>query len=488
MNLFKSILMKKIVAVLVLGLVLIACSTDTSNRSVKDFVSAFLNENESIIVFGSAELNTILDKSDYVNQPKVGAFFKSPVEMLRSSFNLDSPAFYAVEGPMIDNNPTAVYVFVEVKNVDTLKANLTKNGFDLINKGDMDYLVDGDMSLGIEGKLAIIVIKHGDYVGEDVLAAAFKKSKGDVGTGKMHEILADKSDIVMALNVSSLYGTSNTDLKKLSKEKQDELKAMLKDSYIENKIQFENGEVIFETKNHFSKALSDRLFFNSNATAPIVAKLGSGSPRFGFSMNLDMKKLQSFIDDYSPEVLEGLSESLGGPFTLAMMASGNDLSKILNGQVGLVMVGEPGANGSMIPDFNFYVGLGDKGKALGELGKSFLAEQFAQVDVTADGLVGYSSVEFLPSSSSKLNLPAGCENFGKKSISGFINLEGMDMSGFDLEGEAKLIELVKYATFEYDATGGRIVLKAKDGKENVLKQAIQKIIKEMEGKISGLSF
>lgn len=487
MNLIKSKSMKKIVAIVVLGLVLIACSADTSNRSVKDFVSAFLNKNESIIVFGSAELNTILEKSDYANQPKVGVFLQSPIAMLRSSFNLDTPCYYAVEGPMVDNNPTAVYVFVEVKNADSLKMNLTKNGFDLINKGDMDYLQDGDMSLGIEDKLAIIVIKHGQYAGEEVLAEAFKKSKGEVGTGKMNEILSNKSDVVMALNVSSLYGTSNTDLKNLSKEKQEELKAMLKDSYVENKIRFENGEVVFETKNHFSKELNDRLFFNSNPNAPIVAKLGSGTPRFGFSVNMDMKKMQQFMDDYSPEVLAGLSEDLGGPFTLAMMASGNDLSKIFNGQIGVVMVGEPGANGSMIPDFNFYVGLGSKGQALGELGKSFLEEQFAQVDVTADGLAGYSSVEFLPSSSSKLNLPAGCENFGKKSISGFINLDGMDMSGFDLEGEAKLIELVKYATFEYDANGGKIVLKAKDGKENVLKQAVQKIIKEMEGKISGLT-
>lgn len=479
--------MKKIVAVLVLGLVLIACSTDTSNRSVKDFVSAFLNGNESIVVFGSAELNTILDKSDYANQPKVGAFLKSPIEMLRSSFNLDTPAFYAVEGPIVDNNPTAVYVFVEVKNADTLKANLTKNGFDLVKKGNMDFLQDGDMSLGIENKLAIIVIKHGDYKGEEILASAFKKAKGEVGTGKMNDILADKSDVVIALNVSSLYGTSNTDLKNLSKEKQEELKAMLKDSYVENKIRFENGEVIFETKNHFSKELSDRLFFKSTAGAPIVAKLGSGTPRFGFSMNLDMKKMQSFMNDFSPEVLEGLSENLGGPFTLAMMASGNDLSKIVNGQLGIVMVGEPGKNGTMIPDFNFYLGLGDKGKALGELGKSFLEEQFAKVDLSTDGLSGYSSVEFLPSSSSKLNLPKGCENFGKKSISGFLYLEGMDMSGFDLEGEAKLIELVKYATFEYDANGGSIVLKAKDGKENVLKQAIQKIIKELEGKMSGMT-
>ena len=110
----------------------------------------------------------------------------------------------------------------------------------------------------------------------------------------------------------------------------------------------------------------------------------------------------------------------------------------------------------MIPDFNFYVGLGSKGKAFGELGKSLLEEQFARIDLSGEGLSGYSSVDFIPSNSAKLNLPKGCENFGKKSISGFLNLDGMDMSEFDLEGEAKLLELVKYITFEYDANGGSI--------------------------------
>lgn len=479
--------MKKFFATIVLGLILIACSSDTSNRTVKEFFSAFLNENKTIFAFGSAELNTILDKTDYKNQPKVGAFLKSPVDMLRNSLNLDTPVFYAVEGPIVDDNPTAVYVFLEVKNADSLRANLTKNGFDLEKKGEMDFLQDGDMSIGLENKLAVIIIKNGEYDGAKLLATTFEKSKGDVSEGKVEEILSKKGDIVLGMSFASLYETSNTDLSSLSKEKQAELKAMLKDSYIENLVKFENGEVIFETKNHFSNELKSKLFLKSNASAPIVAKLGQGTPRFGFSMNLDMKKMQQFMEEYSPEVMEGLSEELGGPFALAMLASGNDLSQIFNGQLGIVMVGEPGQSDAMVPDFNFYVGLGAKGQSVGEFAKSMLGEQFAQMDLTKDGFSGYTSAEFVPSSSAKLNLPKGCENFGKKSISGFINLEGMDMSGFDLEGEAKLIELIKYATFEYDNEGGRLVLKAKDGKENVLKQSVEKLIKELENEVSGLT-
>lgn len=478
--------MKKITSLFALILILVACSSDNSNRTVKQFFSAFINDNASVVLFGSAELNTILNKTDYSNQPKIGAFMKSPVTMLRNSLELDTPVFYAVEGPIVDNSPAAVYLFIDIKNPDSLRTNLTKNGFDLLKKGDMDYLQDGDMSLGLENKLAIVVIKKGDYKGDELLSSAFEKSNGDEAEGKMETLLASKGDISMTMNMANLYGTSKTDLKNLSKEKQSELKSMLANSFVENQIYFENGEVVFETKNHFSKELASKMFLSSNPNAGIVAKLGQGTPRFGFSMNLDMKKAQQFIDEFSPELMGSLSD--GGPFTLAMMASGNDISQILNGQFGIVLVGDPGANGSMIPDFNFFVGLGSKGKSLGEMGKGMLEQQFAQIQLTNDGLSGASSMKFVAAGSSKLNLPLGAQNFGKKPITAFVNLEGMDMSGFDLEGAGKLIELIKYATFEYDQNGGKLVLKAKDGKENALKQAMSKIISELQGEIANLNF
>jgi len=479
--------MKKIFAALAVGLFLMACSSDTSNRSVKEYFSAFLHDNKTIIAFGSAEINTILNKTDYGNQPKVGAFLKSPVAMLRGSLNLDTPAFYAVQGPIVDDNPKAVYIFVEVKNVDSLRANLTKNGFDLEKKGSIDFISDGDMTIGIENNLAIVMIQNESKDPSALMIASFKKTKGDVSEGKVAEMLNKKGDIVMAMSFSSLYETSNTDLSKLSAAKQTELKNMLKDSYVENLVRFEDGQVILESKNYFSSGLQNKMFFGSSNSDQIIAKLGQGSPRLGFSMNIDMKKLQSFVNEYSPETMESLSETLGGPFSLAMMASGNDLSQIFNGQFGLVMVGEPGQSEAMIPDFNFFLGLGSKGRAIGEFGKSMMGSNFAQIDITNDGIAGYSSVSYIPSSSAKLKIPMGCENFGKKPLTAFLNLEGLDLSGFELEREAKLIELVKYVNFEYDMNGGRVILKAKDGKENVLKQAVQKIIKELEGEMSGFA-
>lgn len=478
--------MKKILVGLFAVALLVACGKNVEDRNVKELFSAFLNENSTIIGFGSAEINSILAKTDYSNQPLVGAFLNQPVHSLNSSLNLDNPLYYAVEGPLVNDNPTAVYIFAEVKNLDSLRYNLEQNGFEVQKDKDFEYVNDHEMHLGMTDKFAIIVVKHGETETKKLIADAIQRTKGDLAEGPIEDMLSDEGDVVFGMNVENLYATSNTDLKNLDKDKQKELEAMLKGSFVQNSIKFEDGAAIFESRNYFSDDLKAKMFFNTNANAPIVAKLGQGKPTFGLSVNLDMKKMQHFMDDYSPETMEMMSDKLGAPFKLAMMTAGNDLASIFNGQFGVVMMGQPDMMEGMTPDFNFYLGLGDKGQKIGEMAKSLIGEQFASVNLSSDGLAASTSMEFVPSNSGKLNLPMGCENFGQKSISAFINLEDVDMSSFELEGEAKLLTLVKYATFEYDENGGRLTIKAKKGKENMLKQAVELLIKEVEGNMAGL--
>jgi hypothetical protein len=83
-------------------------------------------------------------------------------------------------------------------------------------------------------------------------------------------------------------------------------------------------------------------------------------------------------------------------------------------------------------------------------------------------------------------VPEGCENFGKKAFSGFVNFEGMDVASFDLQGGAKIINVIKYINFEMDENGGRIIIKAKEGKENILKQSMVFFLKEFESQIGAI--
>jgi len=68
-----------------------------------------------------------------------------------------------------------------------------------------------------------------------------------------------------------------------------------------------------------------------------------------------------------------------------------------------------------------------------------------------------------------------------------LNLDGINMDDLDLEGEAKVLKVVKYITFEYNENGGRLYIKAKEGKENVLKQAMEVLIEEFSSEINKVS-
>ena len=115
----------------------------------------------------------------------------------------------------------------------------------------------------------------------------------------------------MGVNVASLYNTSDTDLSKLDKKKQKEIEDMVADSYVQTIFKFEDGAATIETKNFFSDALMKRMFLNADGKAPLLAKLGKGDPRFGLSVNIDMKKMQAFMDEFSPDAADEWHEVWG---------------------------------------------------------------------------------------------------------------------------------------------------------------------------------
>jgi hypothetical protein len=479
--------MKKIFGVLVLTAFLASCGGGKDGRALNEYVSAFLKDNKTIVAFGKADINTILTKSDYTKIPKLGVIVAEELEAFKQSLNTETPIHFALEGPLLeDGTPKTSYGFFEVVNEDSLVQKVTQMGFDLEKKNGFQFFQSGDVAMGVKKNLAILISKKDEFNGEKLLSDAFDKVKGDVSEGKVDEILAAAGDVVMGVSVENLYGTSNTDLSSLSADKKKSLKDMVTDSYVQTSLSFETGAAIIETKNLFSQALKDRMFFKKDPSGSIIKKLGTGNPKLALATNLDMKKLQSFLNEYSPNTLTELGESMGGPAAFVLATGGDDaLSALISGELGVAMVGEPTATEG-ISDFNFYVGLGNKGKMFAEDAKNFLSLGMARVDLDGKGLAAYSNANFIPKAGQKLNIPAGCDIFGKKGITGFLYLDGVDLSSFEFENEQKIIYLIKYVTFEMDENGSKVYIKAKDGKENMLKQAVDVIVKELSGKIGNM--
>ena len=478
----------QIVSIAIVLFSLNGCSSADGTKNAKDALSSFLNNNDNVVAFGNANLKGIMTKSDYQNIPKFGKILTGEMKTLEEMIDFDSPMYYALEGPLANGTgPETTYGFLQIKDSEKLVKKMTKDGFDFTKVKNINFTEDGDFALGLTENMAIVISKSGQFDGEKLIVKAFDQIKGKSSGGKIDEILAQEGDVVLGMNVSSLYSTSDKSSSGLSVAKQKEIEELVNDSYVQTVFKFEDGAGIIESKNYFSNELEQQLFFKSDNSAPILAQLGSGNARLGISLNLDMQKMQNFLNDYSPEAIDELGNALGPVFQGAMMLSGKKgLSAFLDGRVGAVMIGDPGANGSMIPDFNAFVGMTKKGQDLAAMAED-MDFGFGQLNLN-DGGVSMSSNENLSSASkgNNLVLPDGCKDFGKSGISAFVNLDGLDMDEFDLEGEQNILKIIKYVTFDYDENGGRLYIKAKKGQDNVLKQAMDVLVKELSSEINSL--
>lgn len=468
-----------------------ACkTTEPDQRELKDYVSSYLNDNDEAVAFGNAKLKTILNKADYKNTAMLGAILGGQMETFEPLIDLDGAVYYVAHGPMKkDGSPDAMTLFVKVKDMEGLKKHLkSEMSYDIEDAKDFSYTQDGDMSLGLRGNLAVILVKSGDYDAKEALAAAFTKSDAAPSGGNVEEILNTEGDIVLGADIANLLGTSDGEINDLPEDKRKELLAMVENSYSTTSLKFEEGAAVIDFKNMFSAELNKRMFLNADNGAPIRKKLGHGTPRAGLSINIDIDKMESFLKDFSPEAAEELT---GGDLSaVKMMGGAKTLGDIISGQAGFLMFGSPQEGSGLEPQFNAFVGLEPKGKALGDMAKMLLSNGDADVHVNGEGIALSSNQKY--AGPGTLSLPTGAENFGKSGVSFFINLEGFseeeiaDM--FDGSDEfSTVMRVAKFISFEYGNEGGKLRIEAKDGKENILKQAMQVLMDDFASQMGDVS-
>lgn len=151
------------------------------------------------------------------------------------------------------------------------------------------------------------------------------------------------------------------------------------------------------------------------------------------------------------------------------------------------MFGEPDESGAFTPDFNAYLGVSKKGrdklKDMQELGVS--TDQIPGVPPFSIKENGISVMSGPSDPNGKLVLPEGAEDFGKSGISFFLSLDELEPEVVAEMVDEEAIEIVlrvaKFIYFQFDSEGGKIVITAKDGQENVLKQALTEVMKDISG-------
>ncbi|MNK01885.1 hypothetical protein D3C87_196980 [compost metagenome] len=472
-----------------------SCSSKSTERDAAEATSALVEGNEKIVAFGHISAMNMLNNADYKNIPKVNTILGSVLGNWKKGLDIDKPIYYALEAPFAhDGTPETVYALINVKNQDSLSAIISEMGYALDKDGDISYHQENDVTFGIRNKLLIIVSKRGDYDGKTKIKEAFTQTEGDLSEDKAEDIIAQKGDIVSGIDVARLLNTSNTELEKLPAEKKAHLDELVADAYVKTVANFTNGMAMIESTNLFSDALKDELFFKDKNGATLVSKLGGGDPWMGVAMNLDLRKGESFINDYLPDTKRDLMKDFPGQVKFALMALGdNPLSKLFSGQAGMLLKGDAKSAMGMELEYNSFLGLGPKGDIL----QKILDDQFGgfaikQGDTYVMGDLRMKSAKegiYVSSGKDKggkLNLPSYAKNFGEDSFSLFVAFEKMDVASLELQDEAKVIEIMQYVTINVNRDGGKLVLTAKNKQVNILKQVTDFYAKQFMGKIDGM--
>ncbi|TSJ45003.1 hypothetical protein [Fluviicola chungangensis] len=460
-------------------LIFSACSSDSSERDAADAASAIIEGNEKIVAFGHISAMNILNHADYKSIPKVNTILGSVLGNWKRGLEIDKPIYYALEAPFgHDGTPETVYAIINIKNQDSLASIISEMGYALDKDGDISYHQEDDVTFGIRNKLLIVISKPGDYDGKTKMKEAFALTEGDLSEGKTADIVAQTGDIVSGIDVARLLHTSNTELEILPAEKKEHLDELVEDAYIKTVVNFTDGMATIESDNLFSEDLKDELFFKDNNGKMLVSQLGGGDPWMGVAMNLDLRKGESFLNDYLPTAQKRLTEDFPGEVKFALLALGqNPLSKLFSGHAGMVLKGDPQSAMGMELEYNSYLGLGPKGDLLQKMMDdqfSALAEKKGDTYVMGDLTVKSTKNGIFASSGKKtggkLSLPPYAKHFGEDSFSLFIAFEKMDVKSLELEDAAKVIEILQYVTVNANRDGSKIVIAAKKKHVNILKQ------------------
>lgn len=485
-----------LIGVFAVILFLTSCNSSGEKRTSEAYLKSFLSENKQVVAFGKADVFTLLAKSNYQQVDKIGAIIDFEKKRIDQSINTKAPVCFALEGPFDqEGNPASLVAFVEVVNADSLADRLGSSGL-FVEEGDgFQFAVNGDVSIGFSEHVAVVVSRKEKYDAKSILTSTLESLEKKEIEGKAAQILNEKSDVLAAINLENLYGTANTDLNKLDPNKQKEIQALAKDSYVKTSMNFLKGEIRMKTDHLFATPLQKRMFFKES-DSQVVEKLGKGKARFGISSNLDIARMEAFIDDFAPEAKKKFFQSNGQLQMASMLLGEKPLTQLFSGVIGLVMVGDLLKDGSFTPEVNFHLGLGDKGKMISDMASTFFSLEGSKV---SNGSITYQGMRFIINDREvtgntlnaggnlmRLEMPTVASDFGKGGLTVFADLSGLNTKSFGFRGGQKVVELIQDAHFSMNNDGSELVIRFHDKNQNVLSQVVQLFLRDIQQQVEGL--
>lgn len=479
-------------------LILSSCSKEEEEgRSMKEYVSSFLIDDDEYIAFGATDINKILNKAEYQMIPEVGS---SLAEMIHgiNGLNTESPLYFALKGPMDSKgNPTRSVVFLDISNQDSIVTYLSEAGYSFEDMSGIQFHSEDNLAIGIKNDLAILIYSNDKFEGKKEMSDAFVNVNRKDSNPKVAEILNDDSDIIIGTNFEAMYKVSEMYETETDAERKAELADAVEESYFQTVFKFEDGQAVIENRSKVNEKMADMLFLKNQGTTDVATHLGPGNARLALALNIDVAKIDAFLEKFAPNVKEDLIDQTGPEASMMLNMFGSDLlSKLFSGEFGVALTTTDEGSQAFIPNVNAYIGLGESGANLinefkpgPETGLMEAANGFSSyegnylriedksVKVITNGEARLAAGENLDG---RLVLPDAAMEFGNKPFSAFIDFSSITTDEMEMAGDfEKVLNVVSFVFIEADNNVSRIVIKAKDGKENILQQILAEYLEDI---------
>ena len=440
-----------------------ACSEKTKERTLGAKFTAYSNQNEAVIFSGKLYLNSILANADYKQIPKINKLISSELNAFNQGIYLDSGVYFSIEGLLQPSGkPSVIHVFATVKNKDSIHEKIASLGLLLEHTKDLDYAIGPNFSIGIQNDIVILRYQEQGAITAHHFTRLFNQLNKKENTTN-HAITADKSTAIQfTTHLAHMYHlyAKNAGLQ-LTEIQQKEIKTLLTGATLTSAFKFASGGITIQTTHHFSSALKKRLFFE-NATTTNVSKLAPGKATSGISMHFNPLKVQTLLEDFSPDLLQKLV-STNGNLTLALVALGNrPVTNLFGGEIAFMYYGSSASH-------SFHLTLGDQGKTISDLTRSFFGSNplyALSINKKEISAIGKNHNSPLP----RLELPGFAHDFGTHGIDCFVDIAHYTASQPVSVQAYPFLEAISWVKISVNNEGSTIRIQGKDTKIGILKQ------------------
>ena len=454
-----------------------ACSEEKKARSLHEKFTSYSIQNESVIFSGKIYLNNILENTDYHQIPKINKLISSELEAFKQGIYIDSGVYFSIEGLLQSSGkPSNMHLFATLKNKDSIHTKIASLGLLLEHTKNLDYAIGPNFSIGIQDDIVLLRYQEQGAITVNDFNRLFQQlNKKSVS--KKERIQTEKSAAIQITthleHIYHLYA-KNVGVK-LGEIQQKEIKTLLREASLSTTLKFESGGITIDTKHNFSAALKNRLFFDESSTNTI-SKLATGKATAGISMHLHPLKVQTLLEDFSPDFFEQVA-SMHGNIALGMMALGNrPITNLFGGQLALMYFGASDSH-------SFYLTLGDQGKSISDLTRSFFASNplytlnIHEKEISAISKNHVSKIE-------RLSLPSFANDFGTHGIDCFMDIADYTTTQPSSLEAYPFLGAISWIKVSVSNEGSTIRIQGKDAEIGILKQITNVYLNKIRDAIS----